>query len=83
MMIGRHFQAKTGRALLVTTLVLSLGFYIFMLSEMANVFRFGLLTATTIILALFGDFFLTPAILRLMFKDKSPEKGQAAEALSK
>ena len=63
----------TGRALLITTLVLAAGFFIYTLSTMANISRFGILTGTTIVLALFGDFILTPAILCLIVKDRQPE----------
>jgi predicted RND superfamily exporter protein len=34
----------TGRAMLVTTIVLSLGFFIYMFSTLSNIIRFGLLT---------------------------------------
>ena len=53
----------SGRAMLVTTCVLSLGFFVFMFSEMNNLFNFGLLTGTAIIAALAADFFLAPALL--------------------
>ncbi len=54
----------TGRAILITTLALSLGFATFMFSEMRNLHLFGLLTATTIVLALLADFLLLPAWLK-------------------
>ena len=56
----------TGRAMLVTSIVLSLGFFVFMFSSMNNLFNFGLLTGMTIILALMADFLLTPAIMSLI-----------------
>jgi predicted RND superfamily exporter protein len=59
----------TGRAMLTTTCVLSLGFFIYMFSEMNNLFRFGLLTGLTIIFALLADFLLAPALMAL-FKSR-------------
>ena len=56
----------TGRALLTTTVVLSIGFFIFMFASMRNLFEFGLFTGIAIILALASNFFMTPAILRLV-----------------
>jgi len=57
----------TGRAIVVTTIVLCLGFFIFMAASMENVFRFGLITGTTIILALLADLFLAPALMKLIY----------------
>jgi len=53
----------TGRAITVTTCVLSLGFFTFMLANMNNLICFGALTGITIILALLADFFLAPALM--------------------
>ena len=54
----------TGRAMLVTTVVLALGFFLFMLADLSNLKNFGLLTASSIILALLADFFLAPALMK-------------------
>jgi len=62
----RHTFHTTGRAMLVTSIVLSIGFFIFMLSTLSNVFLFGLLTGIAIILALAADFLLGPALMVLM-----------------
>jgi predicted RND superfamily exporter protein len=61
----RSTLQSTGRAMLTTTIVLSLGFFIFMCASMQNLFHFGLLTGTAIILALAADFLLAPALLTL------------------
>ncbi|MCB2181440.1 MAG: MMPL family transporter [Desulfobulbaceae bacterium] len=53
----------TGKAMLTTTVVLSMGFFIFMLASMHNLFNFGFLTGITLLLALAADFFLAPALL--------------------
>ncbi len=55
-----------GRAMLTTSIVLSIGFFIFMFASMVNVFNFGMLTGMAIILALIGDFFLAPALMALV-----------------
>ncbi len=62
----------TGRAMFVTTIVLSCGFFIFMLASMSNLFNFGLLTGVAIIVALLADFLLLPAIMVAL--DKKSKK---------
>jgi len=61
----------TGRAMLVTTVVLSIGFFIFMLADMKNIFNFGVLTGITIVMALLSDYFIAPALMVLANKDIS------------
>jgi predicted RND superfamily exporter protein len=58
----------TGRAMMVTTAVLSLGFFIFMFAAMNNLFHFGILTGSTIILALLSDFFIAPALMTVVHR---------------
>jgi len=53
----------TGRAMLVTTVVLASGFFIFVFASMNNLFNFGLLTAFTILMALAADYFVAPALM--------------------
>lgn len=60
----------TGRAMLVTSCVLSLGFFIFTFANMKNLFNFGLLTGVTIITALLADYFISPALLVIVSKDR-------------
>ncbi|MGD9189427.1 MAG: efflux RND transporter permease subunit [Desulfobacteraceae bacterium] len=59
-----------GRAMLVTSCVLSLGFFLFMFASMSNLFHFGLLTGLTIILALLADYFIAPALMVVVHKKK-------------
>jgi len=59
-----------GRAMLVTTLVLSSGFFLYMLSDLSNLFNFGLLTGFTILMALLSDFFLAPALMTELHKNR-------------
>ena len=66
-----HLTLQTaGRAMLLTTLVLSCGFGLFMFSPMKNLFYFGWLTAMTILLALLADFLIAPAMMILLDRRK-------------
>ncbi|MDH5258904.1 MAG: efflux RND transporter permease subunit, partial [Gammaproteobacteria bacterium] len=64
---------STGRAIFVTTIVLCIGFFIFMTADMNNVFRFGLITGTTIILALLSDLLLAPALMKVIYENKKTQ----------
>ena len=69
---------STGRAMLLTTIVLSAGFFIFTLSSMNNLISFGLITGLAIIIALLGDILLAPAMMALIYKNRpsnSTKKG--------
>ena len=61
----------TGRAIMLTSIVLALGFLVLTFSQMNNMFDFGVLTASAILVALLADFFLMPAIMKLIIKDRS------------
>ena len=60
----------TGRAITLTSIVLALGFLVLTFSQMNNMFDFGVLTASAILVAVLADFFLMPAIMKLIIKDK-------------
>jgi hypothetical protein len=60
----------TGRAITLTSIVLALGFLVLTFSSMNNMFNFGILTASAILVALLADFFLMPAIMKLIIKSK-------------
>jgi uncharacterized protein len=60
----------TGRAMIVTTVVLSVGFFIFAFATMSNIRNFGLLTGFTIVMALLADYLLAPALMVLVNKKK-------------
>ncbi len=53
----------TGKAMLITTIVLSLGFYSYLFGEMVSVQNFGLLTGSVIVMALLADLLLAPALM--------------------
>jgi len=61
----------TGRAITLTSIVLALGFLVLTFSQMNNMIDFGVLTASAILVALLADFFLMPAIMKLIIKDRS------------
>ena len=69
----------TGRAMLVTTCVLSIGFFTFMFASMKNLYNFGMLTGITIIMALLSDYFIAPALMIVVNKRK--EKAAESEKL--
>lgn len=58
----------SGRAMLITTIVLSIGFFVYLFASMGNLFNFGLLAGTAIIVALLADFFVAPALMALLYK---------------
>ncbi len=62
----RETLQTTGRALLVTSLVLASGFLVFTLSTMQNLFYFGLFTSFTIVSAFLIDILITPALMVLV-----------------
>ena len=57
---------STGRALLYTSVVLTMGFMTFLLSSMENLRYFGLLTSFAISSAFVLDMTATPALLVLV-----------------
>ena len=61
---------STGRAMLITTLVLVGGFWVFMFATLNNLFLFGLLTGLTLVLALLADFLIAPALMVVLDKGK-------------
>ena len=65
---------STGRALLLTTIVLSSGFFIFTISTMNNLISFGLITGLTIIIALLGDILLAPAMMTLIYRNHESKR---------
>lgn len=62
----------TGRALVVTTVILSLSFLVYTVSDMAVLSDFGILLSATIVSALLADLFLLPCLV-LVLKPFGPE----------
>ncbi|RTZ97048.1 MAG: Fis family transcriptional regulator [Deltaproteobacteria bacterium] len=65
----------TGRALLITSIVLSMNFFVLLTATLNHSVKFGLFTGIVIILALLSDFFLSPALLILATTSKDPVTG--------
>jgi len=55
---------NAGPALLTTAIVLTVGFYVFLFSDVSSIFHFGLLSGTASLLAVLSNFTLTPVLLR-------------------
>jgi predicted RND superfamily exporter protein len=69
----------TGRAMLVTSVVLSIGFFIYSFATMNNIINFGLLTSFAIVMALVADYFITPALMVVINPQKAPAKEEEGE----
>lgn len=67
-----HTLQTTGRAMLVTSVVLSLGFVVYTFATLKNIINFGLLTSFTIMMALMADYFITPALMVVVNRKKAP-----------
>jgi predicted RND superfamily exporter protein len=61
---------STGKALMITSVVLFFGFLTFVLSDLSSMDNFGILTAMCIVLALLFDFFLGPALMMIRYGKK-------------
>ncbi len=59
----RETLRTTGHALLVTSIVLSLSFFIYAFASLGNLVKFGLLTGVTVIFAFIADICLSPALM--------------------
>jgi len=60
-MVNAHMSV--GSALCYTTIILALGFLIFLLSETRILFHYGLLSCIAVTIALLGDLFIGPVLL--------------------
>jgi len=58
----------TGKAMLITSIVLSLGFFAYLAANMISVQNFGYLTGSVIIFALLSDLLLAPALMMVAAK---------------
>jgi hypothetical protein len=62
-----------GRAMVITSLVLSGGFFIYLAAYMESNVRYGLLGGSAVVFALVADFFLVPALLSLVYGRKTKD----------
>ena len=65
-----HTLNTTGRTLLFTSVVLSIGFFSYTISEMNNLFSFGLITGLTILFAFLADLVVASALVGLLHSKK-------------
>lgn len=72
----------TGRAMLVTSMVLAAGFYSYLLADMSSTQNFGLIAGTSILLAMVSEFFLTPALMVVTHKKRAFATVEALAPLS-
>ncbi len=61
----------SGRAILITSAVLSSGFLVFMFASMNNLFNFGLITGVTVVVAMVTNLTLTGALMKLFIKSQA------------
>jgi hypothetical protein len=66
---------STGKAIIGTTLVLCMGFFVLYFSELVPNHEFGILATIILIIALLGSLFLLPVLLNLFYKDKLNQNG--------
>ncbi len=68
----QHALHHAGRAIVSTSVVLTLGFGVFLASRLISIQRFGLLIGFACMLAVVVDLILTPALLRVLYAKKAP-----------
>ena len=68
----RATLSTTGQALLLTSIVLSLGFLVYTFASLGNLVNFGRLLAFTIIVAFIADVFVSPALMALLTGQSGP-----------
>lgn len=75
----------TGRAILITTIVLSMNFFVLLFSSLRHSIKFGLFTGIAIVLSLLSNFVLLPALLALVyrFSSSNTKKTEASNVESK
>jgi hypothetical protein len=66
-----HAVRHAGRAIVVTSVILATGFFVYLAATMVNLQRFGALIGLTVIFAVVLDLTLAPALLRLTYADKA------------
>jgi hydrophobe/amphiphile efflux-3 (HAE3) family protein len=69
----RETLLGTGRALLITSLVLSFGFFADMFATLTHIQRFGFFTGMTILVALLADFVVAPALMIVLTRQRTAE----------
>ena len=67
----RETLLSTGRAMFITSMVLSSGFFMFMAASLVTTARFGIICGCAVLFALLADFFMVPALLALVYRKKT------------
>jgi hypothetical protein len=65
----------TGKAMILTTLILCSGFLLLVLSSFMGTFYMGILLSITLFVALIADMTVLPALMMLFFKEKPQKEG--------
>ncbi len=65
-----------GQALFTTCVVLTIGFYVFLFSEVHSIFNLGFLCGTAFLLAMISNFTLTPFLLRWYYRRHETTHGE-------
>jgi predicted RND superfamily exporter protein len=68
----------SGRAMASTTLILMVGFFVYLGASMYNIQRFGLLIGLTALMALLIDLVFAPALIRAAFRRRPPKPQESA-----
>jgi predicted RND superfamily exporter protein len=68
---------STGRAIFITSIVLSAGFLVFMFASMTNLYNFGLITGAVVLVAMASDLVLVGAMMKLVIKEESRQHGES------
>ena len=76
----RAALSDVGRALVITSIALVLGFTALAFSELRSQATYGILLSSSLVAALIADFFFLPALV-LRFQPFGPEAGVAGEAM--
>ncbi|MEY3014957.1 MAG: hypothetical protein RIT45_3692 [Pseudomonadota bacterium] len=63
----------SGRAMVSTSVILAMGFCVYISAQMTNLARFGVLVALTVVMALLIDLIFAPALLRWAYRDRKEE----------
>jgi len=70
----------SGRAMLLTSMILCSGFFVYMFSSLYHLKDFGMLAGFAVLLALIADFFLTPALMTVFYSHPLPKPVAQAAA---
>lgn len=73
--INKTFLA-IGRAMVTTSVILSLGFFMYTLSDLSFLWNFGFLTGLLIIIALASDFFIGTALTTQFYRKSDNQKSK-------